>query len=152
MAMVTLNLSEGRTRLPASTFPKPADVYLCDSCGRDVTRHFNPRQSHTWYPPIGRERFSCACGHPYLTGAVEWDHLDDRERQRRRQQVYGMGLFFSAGFLIPGLLAYWGLRFAHHPTPAVITAWIITTFPAVLLVVPFWFEIAVSMWRTRSHD
>jgi hypothetical protein len=77
--MLSLNLvTRPLITLPASAFPNRADVYVCDKCGRDITKHLRPGQSHTW-APMGRERYLCLCGQKYLTGAREWDHFSERE-------------------------------------------------------------------------
>src|SRR4029077_6286361 len=108
--MLTLNLgARPVVKLPASTFPNRADLYVCDKCGRDITKHFRPRQSHSW-GPMGPESFVCFCGQRYLTGAREWDHFSERERSRRVGQTLGFGILLSAIFSIPGFLAYLALR------------------------------------------
>jgi len=141
-------MSDHRIRLPASEFPNQADVYVCDHCGEDITAHFSPWASHSWVP-MAPERFTCACGRPYLTGAVEWDNLGQRERKRRIRDTHGLGLFFSLLSSVVGLLAYFALRALHHGQAAMVIAVVITAFPFAALVVPFWLQVAASMWRTR---
>lgn len=147
--IITLELKEprARTALPASAFPEWAEVYLCDNCGRDVTRFFCARQSHSWVP-MAPERFACACGRPYLTGAIEWDNLADRERQRRLTNGLGLGFFLSLLSSVPGIGVYFILRIWSWRLAA--TAGLMMALTPFLLVnVPFWCEIAASMWRTR---
>jgi hypothetical protein len=96
--MLSLNLgARPLITLPASAFPNGADVYVCDKCGRDITRHFRPGRAHVW-APMGPERYLCLCGQRYLTGATEWDHLSDWERNRRVKDTLGLGVLFSAMF------------------------------------------------------
>jgi hypothetical protein len=79
--MTSLNLSAPHpTTLSASAFPTSADVYLCDKCGRDVTKHLHRGQAHVW-KPIDPNRYQCRCGEKYLIGATEWDHLGEWERK-----------------------------------------------------------------------
>jgi len=152
--MLTLNLgARPLVKLPASTFPNRADLYVCDKCGRDITKHFRPRQSHSW-GPMGPESFLCRCGQRYLTGAKEWDHLTDRERNRRVGQILGLGILLSAMFSIPGLLAYLALRFVlGFREGALVTGLVITALPVCLMQMGFWPGVVASMWRTRfgSH-
>jgi hypothetical protein len=140
------SLDNSKTQLPASAFPKPADVYVCDDCGRDITRRFRPGRAPVW-KPMGTEIFECLCGQKYLTGATEWDHLGDWERRRRLEQIFGLGILFSAFFLVPGLVVYFTL---HRPRTAFITAFCIAALPFSLMFVPFSLEVAASMWRMRT--
>jgi len=49
--MTSLNLfAPNPTKVPASAFPSPADVYVCDKCGRDITKYFRRGQAHAWKP------------------------------------------------------------------------------------------------------
>ena len=100
----------GPVRRPASSFPERADLYICDQCGADLTKYLPRPSSHAW-PPYGPARYICRCGAPYLTGAVEWESLDFRERRRRLGDLVGLSLMFAARFAIPGtcigLLVYW---------------------------------------------
>jgi len=97
-------------RRPASSFPDRADEYICDMCGADLTKYLPRPSSHSW-PPYGPARYICRCGAAYLTGAVEWESLDSRERRRRLRDLVGLSLMFAAMFAIPGtclgLLIYW---------------------------------------------
>jgi hypothetical protein len=135
--------------LPASSFPERADIYICDKCARDVTKHFRPRQSHTW-APIGPIRFTCRCGQRYVTGAIEWDHLGLPERRRRVRQTFVPGIFLSGIFSIFGVLIYFALRFLFDLRQAgFLVALCIPALPSVWLQFTFWPEVLASMWRTR---
>ena len=144
--MTSLNLSApSPTTLPASVFPAPADVYVCDKCGRDVTKYLHRGHAHVWQP-MGPNRYHCQCGEKYLTGAAEWDYLGEWERKRRIRQTLGIGIFFSVLFSIVGLVVYLAL---HHSKGTLIGALALTAFPFLLVNVPFWLQVAVSIWRTR---
>jgi DNA-directed RNA polymerase subunit RPC12/RpoP len=126
--MLSLNLgSRPLIRLPASAFPSRADLYVCDKCGRDITKHLHPGRAHAW-APMGSERYACSCGQKYLTGATEWDHLGGHGRKRRVRDTFGLGVLFSAMSSIPGLLVYLALHFVFGlRREALVTglAWII---------------------------
>ena len=144
--MTSLNLfAPNPTKLPASAFPSPADTYVCDKCGEDITRYLRPGQAHVW-KPMGPERYLCHCGQKYLTGATEWDHLGEWERKRRVGQTLGLGILFSAPFSVIGLVAYLAL---HRSKAALIGALAITALPFLLILVPFCLQVGASMWRTR---
>ena len=135
--------------LPASAFPNRADVYACDKCRRDITKHFRPGRAHVW-APMGPERFLCLCGQRYLTGATEWDHFSDWERNRRVKDTLGLGVLFSAMVSILGLLAYLALRFVLGLREgALVTGLVITALPFTLMQMGFWPGVVASMWRTR---
>jgi hypothetical protein len=55
---------------PASEFPDPADVYLCDKCGGDITAHLHRGRAHV-RQPLGPVKYVCRCGQAYLSGATE---------------------------------------------------------------------------------
>jgi len=136
--MVSLNLG-GRplVTLPASAFPERADAYVCDKCGRDITEHFSPRTSHSW-EPMGPERYECLCGHEYLTGAREWDHLGTQERRRRVKSTLLFGVLSFVMASIPSLLAYILLRYAFgFKEGALATSLIIIALPFVLIQIEF---------------
>lgn len=148
--MLSLNLS-ARTlvKLPASAFPDRAAVYVCDKCGRDVTKYFRPGQAHVW-APMGPERYRCVCGQRYLTGATEWDHFSDWERNRSVRDTLGLGVLFSAMSSILGLLAYLVLHLVFGLREgALFTGLVITVLPFFLMQITFWPEVVASMWRTR---
>jgi len=107
--MFSVNLtSRPFIKLPGSAFPSSADAYECDKCGRDITKHFRPGGSHSW-APMGPERYQCTCGQKYLTGAIEWDHLGDRERKRQLVGMFAFGLLFSALISPVSLITYFFL-------------------------------------------
>jgi len=140
--MSVLNLfAPSPTTLPASAFPIPADRYVCDKCGTDITKHLRRGQAHVW-KPMGPERYLCQCGQKYLTGATEWDHLGDWERKNRIRQTLGISVLSS----IIGLLGYLALRRSNG---ALIGALVIAILPVLLVHTPFWLGVAMSMWRTR---
>ena len=144
--MTSLNLfAPNPTKVPASAFPSPADFYVCDKCGRDITKYLRRGQAHAW-KPMGPERYLCRCGKQYLTGATEWDHLGDWERKRRVAQTLGLGILFSVPGSVIGLVAYLAL---HRSKGALIGALVITATPLLLMLVPFWLGVAASVWRTR---
>src|SRR5579863_918680 len=148
--MHSLNLgARPQSSLPASAFPNRADIYVCDACGRDVTKHFRARQSHSW-SPMGCDRYRCACGQVYLTGAKEWDQLGAGERMRRVGQSVWLGILFSAMFSLIGLIAYLVLHLGFGLREgARITALVITGLPFALIQIVFWPSVLASMWRTR---
>ena len=135
--------------LPASAFPNRADVYVCEKCGRDLTKHLRASRAHVW-APMGRERFRCACGQGYLTGATEWDHFSEWERKRRVGESLVIGVLLSATFSIPGFLICLDLRFVLGLREgALVTGFIITALPFLFLNITFWPFVVASMWRTR---
>ena len=148
--MPSLNLtSRPLTKLPASAFPSRADVYVCDTCGRDVTKQLRPHRGHAW-TPMGPERFLCPCGQKHLTGATEWDHFSERNRKQRVRQILGLGVLFSLLFSILGLLAYLVLHFVFGlKEGAFATGLVIAALPFFFVQITFWPYVVASMWRTR---
>jgi hypothetical protein len=135
--------------LPATSFPERADRYVCDKCGRDVTKYFQPRQSHSW-TPMGPTRFVCWCEQRYVTGAIEWDHLGPSERRRRISQTLGLGVLLSAMFSVVGILVYLVLRFLFDLREAgFFLAVFMAAGPFVLVQIEFWPKVRASVWRTR---
>ena len=148
--MLSLNLgARPLIKLPASAFPSRADVYVCDKCEQDISKHLRSGQAHVW-APMGPEQYRCGCGQKYLTGATEWDHFSERERRRRVRDSFGLGVLFSAIFSILGLLVYlllhsvFGLR-----EGALVTGLVITALPFSFIQIAFWPYVVASMWRTR---
>jgi hypothetical protein len=148
--MLALNIHARQVvTLPASAFPSRAHVYVCDQCGRDVTKQFRVGQSHAW-APLGPETYVCICGQRYLTGATEWDHLGDHERSRRVGKTLGVGAVISAMFSVLGLAVYLILHFGFGLRQgALLTSLFLAALPFVLMQITFWPEVIVSMWRTR---
>jgi uncharacterized membrane protein YidH (DUF202 family) len=146
--MQALNLN---STIPASRFPEPADVYVCDNCGRDITEHLHRGRPHVWRP-LGPARYGCACGAKYVTGAAEWDNLSEWERTRRLRQGVGL-LLILALILIPiGVLLYFALYRGGFFLTALA---ILSASPAIVCLALFLgtafdlMEIAASVFRTR---
>jgi len=114
------------TQLPASAFPEPAEVYICDNCGRDITRHL-PRQQSPSSRAIGPQRYACACGQGWLTGLAEWDHMEGWER---RNQIRGTVLL-SIILSVLATLTYLVLRYLFSWGGAGIAAAIIAALPSL---------------------
>jgi len=139
------------SRLPASRFPDPAEVYFCDRCGRDLTKNLYHDRAPVWQPlrPIW---YVCQCGQKYLSGAAEWDDLTTWERKLRIRQL-GIGFVLFALLVIPMTLAYFALRYGGAAILAVVA---IALIPSILVARPFGFvlvdlyEIIASIWRTRG--
>jgi hypothetical protein len=137
------------SRLPASRFPNPAEVYFCDNCGRDLTKNLHHDRSLVWQP-LRPRWYVCQCGRQYLSGAAEWDNLTTLERKQRIRQL-GIGPVLFALLIIPGFLAY----FARYGSAALLAALAIALIPSILVarllgfVLLDVFEIIASVWRTR---
>lgn len=95
---------------------------------------------------MGPERYTCDCGREFLTGAIEWDHLGDRQRQRRIRDSVRLPFFFSVILSVPSLVVY---SVFHRSPEALVAALAIAGFP-FLLTIPFWFAVVASMRRTRK--
>lgn len=134
-----------KRRLPASAFPEPALVYVCDGCGKDITRHLHRRRGPTW-TPMGPARYTCACGRRWLTGAVEWDYLGEWDRRHRVRSTLGCSAFLAIPSLLLGALLYLVL---HGWRWAAITATVVAALPLALSVLPGSIAVAASIWRTR---
>jgi hypothetical protein len=151
MTVLGLNRLQGQHPIPVqlpSAFPDRADVYLCDNCGRNITKHLHPGRAHCWQA-MGPQRYVCRCSARYLSGCVEWDHLGDWERRRRVRDTFGLSMLFSVGSLILSTPVYFAMRYVGFGKAALITAAAITALPAALMVVPFSVEVWTSIWRTR---
>ena len=94
-------------RLPVSKFPEWAQVYVCDTCGRDVTRFMRRNWSSHQGPPLGPETQTCVCGRVYKTGFVEWEHLTLREQQRRSGGTLLIYIALVLVFGFPGVAIGW---------------------------------------------
>ena len=126
------------------------ESYLCDKCGKDITRHIHAGRAHV-LRPLGPLRYTCQCGQKYHSGAVEWDHLSDWEQQSRMREV-GLAIILLVGLALLSLLGYVAFRRRSLLLACVWAA-------LALLSVPLWplfvgilslpFEIAASLWRTR---
>jgi hypothetical protein len=139
------------SRLPASRFPEPAELYFCDNCGRDLTKNLFRDRAPVWQP-LRPMWCVCDCGRKYLSGAAEWDDLSTWEREQRIRQL-GIGFVLFALLVIPVTLAYFALRYGGAALLAVVG---IALIPSILVAKPFGFvlvdlyEIAVSVCRTRA--
>jgi hypothetical protein len=108
--MEALNLDRKQLstkQLRASEFPEPADVYVCDNCGREVTAHLHRDRAHV-SRPLGPSRYVCRCGQRYLSGAVEWDNLTDWEQRHRLVDV-GLAVIVSAALAVFSVLVYFAV-------------------------------------------
>lgn len=142
-------LDLNKRTLPASAFPGRADVYVCDECGRDITKHFRPGRAHVWRP-MGVERYACLCRRRYLTGATEWDHFRGGERKKRIVQTLGVGIFLSVLLSILSLLFYLPLHLILGlPSVVLTTALVIAALPFLWMQIAFWPGVIKSVWRTR---
>ena len=137
-------------RLLASAFPERADVYICDSCGRDITK-LHPGEAHI-EQPIGPVRYVCLCGRKWLSGAAEWDHLGDWERRRRVQGRSGLSILFGFFSSVIGALLYFVMYRIGVGKRSVIVALVIAILPAILIIVPFSMKVLASLWRTRFRN
>jgi hypothetical protein len=134
----------------ASAFPEPATTYVCDTCGRDVTKHLQAGRAHV-QTPIGPPRYTCRCGTQYLSGAVEWDHLGawDRRRRIRDYWVLGTALLPATAMILLVILAIGrrsvilGAIALVVTIPGIIGAYLFEGFAAE------WVAVAASIWRTR---
>jgi hypothetical protein len=139
------------SRLPASRFPEPAEVYFCDQCGSDLTKNLYRDRAPVWQP-LQPMWYVCPCGRKYLSGAAEWDDLTNWERKQRIWQLR-IGFLLFALLVVPVALAYFALRFGGAALLAVVG---IALIPSILVAKPFWFvlldlyEIVASIWRTRA--
>ncbi len=137
-------------QLLASQYPEPADVYICDKCGRDITAHFHRGRAHV-RPPLGPARYVCPCGERYSSGANEWDNLSDWDRRRWLSDV-GLAVIILAALVSFSILLYRAVL--HRSTMllgclTVVFLFSIPLFPlfGAILAIPF--ELAASIWRTR---
>lgn len=147
--MTSLDLETYRelvsSELPASAFPNPAMTYVCDNCGRDVTKHLHRGQAHVWQP-MGPQRYICCCCQRGLSEAVEWHHLGDWERGRRIRDTFAISMVLAILAFIPATVTYFALR---PWARAGVTAAAIILVPSILSGAPFWIAVAASIWTTR---
>ena len=138
------------SRLPASRFPEPAELYFCDDCGRDLTKHLYRDRAPVWQP-LRPMWHVCECGQKYLSGAAEWDDLSRWERKQRIWQLR-IGFVLFGLLVIPATLGYFAVRYGGAALLAVVG---IALIPSILVAKPFWFvlvdlyEMSASVWRTR---
>ena len=139
--------------LPASRFPEAADVYSCDSCGRDITEHLHRGRAHVCQP-IGPVRYSCLCGKTYLTGATEWDYLSEWDKRQWRSDV-GITIILFVLLLMTLSLGYasW-----HRHSVILLAIFVVVSIPALVFLRLFgimllgFVDIARSIWRTRFRS
>jgi hypothetical protein len=150
MEVLGLSPRHEAKRLPASQFPAPADTYVCDSCGSDLTVRLHQGRAHV-RRPLGPTWFTCACGRKYISGATEWDNLGDWEKRQWLVDV-GAAFVIALGLALVAFLAYFAG--AHRSVMllsilGVVVLLLCPLFPLfyAMLAVPF--EIIASIWRTR---
>jgi hypothetical protein len=140
-------------KLPASKFPERADAYVCDRCGRDITRKLHPGHAHV-RQPLGPPRYTCQCGEKYLTGAIEWDQLGPWQRQQWIRDV-GLAIIVLAVLIVLSVSGYVAVRRHSLLLTCLIVVVVLFSIPvwklfAAILSIPF--EIAASLWRTRIAE
>ena len=138
-------------QLHASEFPEPADVYVCDKCGRDITSHLHRGRAHV-RQPLGPSRYVCACGQSYPSGAAEWDDLNDWERRRWLADV-GLAVMVLVLLAILSVLVHSAIVTRGTVLVAlslVAFVCLISPFPLFIAVLAVPFQIVASLWRTRT--
>jgi hypothetical protein len=133
-----------KKRLPVSVLSEWAEEYYCDNCGRDVTKQVHRGQSHS-RQPMGAERFRCVCGHAWPTGAVEWDHISDREKRNR---VNGSIVLNIALVFFASIVALAGYFLSSNPSIALYGG-IVALSLFLLFQLRSWLDLCASIWRTR---
>lgn len=133
-----------KKRLPVSALSEWAEEYFCDNCGRDVTKQVHRRQSHSWQP-MGAENFRCVCGHAWLTGAMEWDHLSGREKRNRVNLSIVLNI---VSVLFASIIALAGY-FLSLSASVALDAWLVAFSLFLLFQLRSWFDFFASIWRTR---
>jgi hypothetical protein len=151
--MQALNLGPKQpsaTQRPASEFPEPADVYLCDKCARNVTAHLNLSRAHV-RQPLGSVKYVCRCGQCYRSGATEWDYLNNWNKRQWLMDI-PLVLILFAGLAGYGVVAY--LAVLHRSLLMIVLSLIGIPVAIVFLrlfiamsTIPF--QIAGSLLRTR---
>lgn len=151
MEALNLNSRPQTSRLPASEFPDhPAEVYVCDKCGRDITAHLHRGRAHV-RQPLGPTRYVCRCGQRYLSGATEWDYLSDWSKRQWLMDV-GLAVILLVALALFLVLIYFAV--AHRS--AVLLAFLaiallfsLRLFPLFIAILAVPLEITASLWRTR---
>lgn len=151
MEALNLNPKQLRTKqLRASEFPEPADIYVCDKCGRDITAYLHAGRAHV-QQPLGPSRYVCRCGETYLSGATEGDNLSDWEKRHRLADI-GLVIILLAGLAVFSILVHVAftrrsiLLFASLGLAVLFS---IPLFPLFIAILAMPVEIAASIWRTR---
>jgi len=144
-------LDLNKIQLPASEFPERAEIYVCDVCGIDITKHLPRGQAHAW-DLLGRPFYRCKCGQRYRTFQREWDSLTDWEK--RDYIVKFVVPWLATGILVVGFLLL--VRSAYrYPSFLTVGLSILCFIPKVVLAVFFilisydLLELPASLWRTR---
>ena len=140
--------------LPASQFPEPAESYICDSCGRDVTRHMHVGQAHV-QQPLGPIWYTCRCGKKYISGAVEWDQLGDGERRNRICELVLFALISLPPAAIATAIVVYEVRIHNNRElhvslgiGAAVASFFLLWLFVILVLVPG-LQICASLVRTR---
>lgn len=152
--MQTLDLNTqptNKTVLPASHYPKYADVYICDQCERNLSKYIRRRSGHGG-PAIGPEWSMCKCGKKFQTGKIEWDHMSERLRADNIRISFFISVLLAITMFIEYALAY----SAHQYQSSLLWAvFAILMLPSILVLVFTFFlfqsliRIAASIYRTR---
>lgn len=146
--MQALNLN---STVPGSRFPEPADAYVCDKCGRDITEHLHRGRPHAWRS-LGPARYVCVCGAKYVTGAAEWDNLSDWEKSNRLRT--NVGLLVIMGLILTAIGALVYITLARGGVVLTVVA-LLSASPAIVCLALFagtvldLIEIIASVFRTR---
>jgi hypothetical protein len=136
---------------PASEFPEAADVYVCDKCERDITRHLHRGRAHV-RPRLGPVRYSCGCGQDYISGATEWDYLSNWEKRQWLRDIPLIFIFFA---ILAGSVSL--VYFAVVRRNVILMALSFAAIPfgivcfrlfIVMTAIPF--QSAASLLRTRA--
>jgi hypothetical protein len=136
--------------LPASRFPERAGAYLCDKCGKDITKNFYVRKGHGT-PRLGPPTFYCEFGERYLSGTREWDQLGTNEQRTtlrflRISAILTLPFFISLAALVAGI-------YEHNRTLMILgTVLTVLTSPLSIFLAFCSLEIrdiAASIYRTR---
>src|SRR5712691_9294739 len=151
--MEALNLDPRQPRarqLRASEFPEPADVYVCDKCGTDITAHLHRGRAHVWRP-LGPSSYVCWGGQKYPSGAAELDELSDWEKRQRLADI-GLVVVLLAVLAVFSVLVYFAV--ARHSIVlffllAMAVLFSIPLFPLFISILAIPLEIGASLWRTR---
>lgn len=149
-SMDALNLNTPPRKLLAGQFPAPADEYICDRCGQDITKYLYHGQAHV-RRPLGPIRYTCQCGQSYLSGRTEWDYLSNWAKRQWLMDIV-LALVLLSGLAGFGILAYFAVT---HRSAVLLTiasmllALSIPLVPLYLAILAIPASIAASLWRTR---
>jgi hypothetical protein len=152
--MQALNLDPKQSpvaKRPASEFPETADVYLCDKCGKNITRHLHRGRAHV-RQPLGPVRYSCRCGQDYISGATEWDYLSSWEK---RQWLRDIPLIFIWFAILAGCMSVVCFTIMRRNVIMIVLSvaaipFGIVSFRLFIIASTIPFQIAASLLRTRA--